>query len=88
VTSAYGALTNGNDNYNTLIRMSRISKIYKLVRLMRLVKIFKVLKNKENLSAQFSQSLSITAGTERLIMSGLVFFFVCHVCACIFVLLG
>ena len=55
---------------------------------MRLVKIFKVLKNKDNLSAQFSQKMQINSGTERLIFSGLIFFFVSHVCACVWVLLG
>jgi potassium voltage-gated channel Eag-related subfamily H protein 7 len=52
----------GPSNVNVILRVSRFSKIYKLIRLMRLIKIFKVLKNKSNLTAQFSQSMSINSG--------------------------
>jgi len=55
---------------------------------MRLVKILKVLKNKNNLTDQLSQKLQINSGTERLIFSGLIFFFVSHVSSCVWVLVG
>lgn len=65
-----------------------MSKISKLVRLFRLVKMFKILKNKDNLSAQFQNKLKISAGAERLALTGFMFAFFAHVCACLFMLIG
>ena len=71
-----------------VIRVAKIGKIYKLIRLTRLVKLFKILKSKRNLSAAFSKSLEINAGEERLIFIAMIFFFMMHLSACMFVLLG
>jgi len=71
-----------------LLRTLKIGKIGKMIRLMRLVKVFKILKNKNNLTAHFSKSLEINAGTERIFFSGLIFFFMNHVFGCAWVLIG
>ena len=62
--------------------------MYKLIRLMRLVKVFKLLKNKEQLTAQFSKTLQIDSGTERLAISGIMFALAFHVFGCIYFLVG
>jgi hypothetical protein len=88
----YSAINNepgqGGDNANLLLRTLKIGKIGKMIRLMRLVKVFKILKNKNNLTAHFSKSLEINAGTERIFFSGLIFFFMNHVFGCAWVLIG
>jgi hypothetical protein len=71
-----------------LARVARVTKIYKLIRLLRLVKVFKLLKNKEKLTAQFSKTLQIDQGTERLLISGIMFGLAFHVFGCIYYLVG
>lgn len=73
---------------NFLVRVTRFSKIYKLIRLMRIMKIFKAFRAKSSISFQFQQSLQINNGTERLMFSSVIFMFVCHVAACVFVIIG
>jgi hypothetical protein len=77
-----------NGNLNLLLRVAKMGKIYKLIRLVRLVKLFKRLKNRENLQAQFSKSLEINAGQERLIFCSITSFFMMHIFACGYVLIG
>jgi hypothetical protein len=78
----------GNNNLNLLLRVAKMGKIYKLIRLVRLVKLFKILKNRDKLQAQFSKSLEINAGQERLIFCSIISFFMMHIFACGYVLIG
>ena len=71
-----------------LVRVTRITKIYKLIRLFRLVKILKVLKSKEEVKSEFQQKLQINSGMERLMMGGILFLFICHLSACLYVIVG
>jgi len=73
---------------NALLRGLKLGKIGRLIRLMRLVKAFKIMKNSTNLSKKFSQKLALDAGTERLYFCFLLFFFMNHIFACLWVLLG
>jgi hypothetical protein len=71
-----------------MIRMARLGKLYKLMRLFRLVKVFKLLKNKDKLQAQFSKSLQVSAGSERLWFISFLLVFLLHLASCFWVLLG
>ena len=82
------SLSHQSSDANMLVRVTRFTKIYKLIRLMRLMKMFKVMRGQVNISYQLQQSLQINKGTERLMFSTVIFMFVCHVAACLYVIVG
>jgi hyperpolarization activated cyclic nucleotide-gated potassium channel 1 len=75
-------------NVNQLVRMAKLSKLTKVIRLFRLVKVVKIFKNSERITTHFSKSLEIKQGTNRMIISGIVFIFTIHIFACAWVFLG
>ena len=73
---------------SSLVRFSKIGKLYKLIRMTRLVKVAKVLKSRNSIMSQFTGTLKISSGVERMMFFGVVLIFFFHISACMFIVVG
>ena len=72
---------------NSLVRFARIGRLYKLVRLTRLLRIFRIMKDKNKFMSIISDKLKIGLGFERLIFFVVLAIILCHIVACLWLLL-
>ena len=73
---------------NSLIRFAKIGKLYKLIRLSRLAKLFKLLKGQNAVFSQFSNSMQLSSGVERIVFIAIFSIFFFHISSCLFVFLA
>jgi hypothetical protein len=74
------------NNYQEIIRIARLGKISKLIKMTRLLRILKIVKQRNQLMRYMNDFLKIGLGFERLIFFALIFFLLCHVLTCMWVL--
>ena len=72
-------------NFNAILRFAKIGKIYKLIRLSRLAKLFKLLKRQNAVFSQFSNSMMLSSGVERIVFIMIFAVFFLHIASCMFV---
>ena len=70
---------------NSLLRFAKIGKLYKLIRLSRLAKLFKLLKSQNAVFSQFSSSMQLSSGVERIVFIAIFALFFFHISCCLFV---
>ena len=75
----------GGTNANMLVRFFKIGKLYKLIRLSRLAKLFKLLKGQNAVFSQFSNSMQLSSGVERLVFIAIFAVFFLHISCCMFI---
>jgi len=76
-----------NPSLNQLAALPKVIRIMKIVRLVRLIKLIKVAKDRKRMAAILSSSLQqLDYAIERLIISILGFFLLCHLIACLWIL--
>ena len=73
---------------NALLRFAKIGKLYKLIRLSRLAKLFKLLKGQNAVFSQFSSSMQLSSGLERIVFIAIFAVFFFHISSCLFVFLA
>ena len=78
-------MINAND-YNQLARVARVGRLYKLVKLTRLFRMLKVVKQKSKLLSYLNEFLKIGFGFERLLFFFILFFLLCHLAACLWII--
>lgn len=81
----FDSIINAND-YNQLARVARVGRLYKLVKLTRLLRMLKVVKQKSKLLSYLNEFLKIGFGFERLLFFFLIFFLLCHLAACLWII--
>ena len=84
----FDLVRHSGSNANVLIRFAKIGKLYKLIRLSRLAKLFKLLKGQNAVFSQFSNSMQLSSGVERLVFIGIFAVFFLHISSCMFVFLS
>ena len=73
---------------NSMLRFAKIGKLYKLIRLSRLAKLFKLLKGQNAVFSQFSNSMQLSSGVERIVFIAIFSIFFFHISSCMFVFLA
>ena len=74
--------------FNSLVRVARFGRLYKLVKLTRLLRILKIMKEKNKLMKYLNQILKIGLGFERLFFFILIFFLLCHISSCLWIVVA
>jgi len=69
-----------------LVRVARFGRLYKLVKLTKLLRILKILKDKSKILKQFKEYVKVGAGFERLVFFFMIFFILCHIVACLWII--
>lgn len=75
-------------SYNKLARLARVPKLYKLVKISRLVRLLKILQDRNRLVKYLGEVFKIGVGFERLLFFILLTFVLCHIAACLWVMLA
>jgi len=75
-------------DYNGLARIARLPKLYKLIKMTRLVRMLKILKERSKVVKYLNEILKIGVGFERLLFLVLIFLFMCHIIACLWVIVA
>lgn len=78
----------GATDFNQLVRVARVGRLYKLVKLTRLLRILKIIKEKSKLLRYINEILKIGLGFERLFFFILLFLILCHICACLWIIIA
>ena len=72
---------------NSLVRFARIGRLYKLVRLTRLLKVLRIMKDRNKFMNLISDVLKVGLGFERLFFFLLLAILLCHIVACLWLIL-
>jgi hypothetical protein len=72
---------------NSLVRFARIGRLYKLVRLTRLLKVLRFMKDRNKFMNLISDVLKVGFGFERLFFFLLLSILLCHIVACLWLIL-
>ena len=75
-------------DFNQLARVARVGRLYKLVKLTKLFRILKVMKEKTKLLKYINEFLKIGLGMERLFFFGIIFFLLCHIATCLWLIIA
>jgi hypothetical protein len=73
-------------NYKSLVRIARIPKLYRLIKMTRLLRMFKVFKERQKLVKYINEVLKIGVGVQRLVFHILIFFVLCHIACCFWIM--
>jgi len=77
-----------SSNVNDMVRLVRLGRLYKILRLVRLFRIFKLGKSSKNMLNNIRRFLKISQGFQRLMIFLFVFCMICHIVACIWIILA
>lgn len=75
-------------DYSGLVRIARVGRLYKLVKLTRLLRILKIVKEKSKLLKYIGDMLRLGLGFERLFFFILLFFILCHIGTCLWIIMS
>jgi hypothetical protein len=78
----------GTTQVNGLVRFMKIGRLYKLLKLTKLMRILNVVADRRSILKYLQQMLQISQGVERLIIFLFTFFMVCHIFACLWVMIA
>ena len=74
------------NNYGEIVRIARIGRISKLIKMTRLLRILKIVRQRSQLLKYLNELLKIGLGFERLFFFMIIFFILCHIITCLWVL--
>ena len=77
----------GKSNVNHLVRFARVGRMYKLIKLTRLLRVMKIVKEQGKFFKFFNDVLKIAQGFERLMFFILIFLMLCHISACLWIII-
>lgn len=81
-------LTNLTTNVNGIVRIARVGRLYKLVKLTRMLRILKIMKEKSKLMKYLNDILKIGHSLERLLFFVIIFFIMCHISSCLWLMIA
>ena len=81
-------LTSINSDVNGIVRIARVGRLYKLVKLTRMLRILKIMKEKSKLMKYLNDILKIGHSLERLLFFLIIFFILCHVSSCLWLMIA
>ena len=76
-----------NANINQLVRIARVGRLYKLIKLTRLLRVVKIVKEQGKFFKFFTDVLKVAAGFERLGFFIMIFLMLCHISACLWIII-
>ena len=68
-----------------MIKISKLTRLYRLIRLARMIRLLKMFHIQNQYLKKISEALRLNAGTERLMMMGMILILLQHVVACVWV---
>ena len=71
-----------------MARLAKLGRLYKVLRLIKLVRLLKLGKSQNNLFSKVKEFLHISVAFERLTMFTLVFAMICHIVACLWIIIS
>ena len=77
-----------SDNYGEFVRIARVGRMYKLIKMTRLLRILKIVKERSKLLKYLNDLLKIGLGMERLFFFVIIFFILCHIVTCVWIISG
>lgn len=75
-------------DFSSMARVARVGRLYKLAKLTKLFRVFKMMKQQSKLMRYLNELLKIGIGFERLIFFGIIFFLLCHISACLWIIIA
>ena len=75
-------------DYAIMTSIARAGRLFRILKLTRLVRLFQIFKDRNRLMKYISQFFSIGLGFERLFYFILIYIIVCHIVACLQILLA
>lgn len=71
-----------------MVRLVKLGRLYKVLRLIKLVRLLKLGKSQNNFFAQVKAVLQISVAFERVVMFMIIFFMICHIVACLWIIIA
>lgn len=78
----------GASGLNGMVRVARLGKLYRLIKLTKMLRLLKIMKEKSKLMKYLNDILKIGHSLERLIFFLLIFFILCHIGSCFWVMIA
>lgn len=73
---------------NDMVRLARIGRLYKLVKLMKVLRVLKLVRERNNIMKYVADMMKIHVGFERFLFFIIGFLLVCHIIACVWVIMA
>lgn len=75
-------------NFNGMVRVARLGKLYRLVKLTKMLRLLKIMKEKSKLMKYLNDILKIGHSLERLFFFLIIFFILCHISSCFWIMIA
>lgn len=69
-----------------MIRLARMGRMYKMIKMAKILRVLKIIKQRSQLLKYLSEFLKIGLGFERLFFFAIIFFVLCHILTCIWII--
>jgi len=79
---------NSGGDVNDMVRLARLGRLYKVIRLMKLIRLLKLAKSGGSMFGKMRAMLHIGIGAERLFMFSGIFFLICHIVSCLWIIIA
>lgn len=73
---------------NRIVRIARFGKLYRLVKLTKMLRLLKIMKEKSKLMKYLNDILKIGHSLERLFFFIMIFFVLCHISSCFWIMIA
>lgn len=71
-----------------MARLAKLGRLYKVLRLIKLVRLLKLGKSQNNFFSKVKTMLNISIAFERLTMFTAIFVMICHIVACLWIIIA
>jgi hypothetical protein len=78
----------GSNDYSGMVRVARLGKLYRLVKLTKMLRLLKIMKEKGKLMKYLNDVLKIGHSLERLFFFLIIFFILCHISTCFWIMIA
>lgn len=75
-------------DFNQFLRLAKFGRLYKLIKLTKLIRLIRIVKNQKILMGYIQSVFRVSVGIKRLLFFCLIFFILCHITACMFILVA
>ena len=69
-----------------MIRLARMGRMYKMIKMAKILRVLKIIKQRSQLLKYLGEFLKIGLGFERLFFFAIIFFVLCHILTCIWII--
>jgi len=76
------------EDFNQLFKIARFGRLYKLIKLARVTRMLKLIKERNKIAKYFQSILRVNVGFDRLVFFILITFIMCHIAACLWILVA